>query len=100
MNKTHERIREMKEMPDMRQYFIDNCINFAAFARKHELDETILSKVLSGKLKGERDRGGEDGRTAKVVKVLWELGIWKGEKPKILQKIENDERGGNTSNAL
>lgn len=84
----------MKEMPDMRQYFIDNCINFAAFARKHDLDETILSKVLNGKLKCEVDRDGLEGKTAKVAKVLWELGIWQGEKPKILQKIENDERGG------
>ena len=77
-------------MTEMRKYFVDNCISIVAFARKHDLDESTLSRVLSGEIRCER-RG---GNTEKIAKVLWELGIWQGDKPKVLQKIENDERGG------
>lgn len=83
----------MKQHESLRAYFVDNCINLRAFSEKHGLDPTTLSKVLNGKLKCEVDRDGLEGKTAKVAKVLWDVGAWSGEKPKILQKIENEAGG-------
>lgn len=89
----------MKQHEKLRAYFVDHCINQRAFCDKHGLEKTTLSKILNGKLTCEVDRNGLDGNTAKVAKVLWDVGAWVGEKPKILQKIENQARSGNTSNA-
>lgn len=79
----------MKQATKLRQYFIDHCINLQAFSDKHGLDRPTLSKVLHGKLTCEVNRAaGAEGKTAKVARVLWEIGAWSGEKPKVLQKLE------------
>jgi len=80
----------MNKTSEMKQYFIDNCMSFSAFAKKNELDKSTLMQVLDGRLKCEVNRSGEDGKAAKVARVLWEQGIWVGEKPKVLQKIDNE----------
>ena len=75
-------------MTEMKKYFIDNCISFAAFARKHGLEKSTLSRVVNGEINCER-RG---GNTERVARVLWEQGIWVGEKPKVLQKADKETK--------
>lgn len=72
----------------MKKYFIDNCISFAAFARKHGLEKSTLSRVVNGEISCER-RG---GNTERVARVLWDQGIWVGEKPKVLAKTDKESK--------
>lgn len=79
----------MEQSNKLRQFFTDNCINLTSFSEKHGLDRTTLSKVLNGKLKCKnKKKGADNSKTAKVAKVLWEIGAWGDEKPLMLQKLE------------